>query len=174
MATSSIPNGLFSLPIVNSSIDEDLWGGILNSNWNINDSLAGLRTLDYDFNDFKLISAQIEDASETYFDNGDQSGAVVLDYSNGHYQRMELIGNVTSLTINNFPTSGIAGFLTLESVQDNTGGWTIDLTGGAYRSPFGIFNNTTTADSIDKLRFETRDGGTTIDVFINPEMTVIT
>ena len=80
----------------------------------------------------------MEDISETAHSLGNISGALVIDYEDGNYQYGTATADITSLTINNFPSSGILGFLSLEIIQDGTGGHTIDLTSGAYRSSGAI------------------------------------
>jgi hypothetical protein len=174
MANPSTPNGIYSNPAVNDPTDEDIWGNITNSNWNISDQNYTLRSLDLNFANFKLQTAQMIDTSETVFNVGAVSGAVVLDYENGHYQYATATGDITSLTINNLPASGTTGFLSFELTQDGTGGWTIDLTGGTYRTPGGSLSLSTDPNDVDILRFETRDAGTTIDTFINNKMAAIT
>ena len=134
------------------------------------DSEAATKTVDLDFAGKVLSDAEVKDLSEDTHDLGTTSGAVVIDYTNGHYQYATLNGNVTSVTINNFPASGKVGFLTLELTQDGTGSRTISLS-SAYKTTGGAgITLTTTAAAIDVLRFETRDAGTTINTFINSDM----
>lgn len=156
-------------PAVNSAVDEDLWGGQWNDNADTLDSEAATATLNKDFGDFQVSRANVKDLSEVAHDLGNVSGALAIDYTNGHYQYGTVTGNITSVTINNLPASGRIGFLTLELTQNGTGGYTVDLaTGSTYRQPGGgSINYTTTASAVSKLRFETRDAGTTIDVTIN-------
>ncbi len=174
MSTPSVPNGLFNNPVINSPISEDTWGETWNSNNNINDQAHSLQPIDKDFNDKKLTKAEVSDLGETFFDLSDSSGAIVLDYENGHYQRLRLVGDVTSLTINNLPSSGIVGFLSLEVEQDATGGRTIDLSGGNYRATNGNFSITEDPNAISVIRLESRDSGSNINVFVNSNLQVIT
>lgn len=174
MANPSTPNGIFSNPEVDSPIDENIWGGILNSNANIADALFVTRDRDYEFANFKINNARVQDASEPANDLGNVTGALVVDYEDGHYQYATLTGNITSLTINNFPASGDVGFISIEFNQDGVGGHTIDLTGGTYFSSFGALSLGTTANAKNIIRFETRDAGTTINAFVNEDLQVIT
>ena len=172
MATLT-PNLSLIKPAVNSAVDEDLWGGQLNTNMDTLDSEAALKTVDLDFNDKVFSKAEVKDLSEDTNDIGTTSGALAVDYLDGHYQFLTLNDNATGLTISNFPASGKVGFLTLEITQDGTGSRTLDLTGGVFRSTASTVL-TTTAGAIDKLRIETRDGGTLVDVLLNADFTVIT
>lgn len=154
-------NFSFFLPLVNDPIDEDIWGGQLNANWTSIDNELVLRTLDYDFAGNKLIDAKFEDLSERVNDLGNISGAVVVDYQNGHVQHAVVTGNITSLTINNLPPSGSGGFLLLELTQDGTGGWTIAV-GSAFKIPGGALALSADPGALDRLTFTTRTAGTAI------------
>lgn len=174
MATSTT-NLSLTKPAVNSATDEDLWGDQLNTNMDTLDSEAVTKTVNLDFNNKVFSQAELKDIGETAYSVGNLTGAAAIDYTNGNYQYATLTGNVTGLTISNPPASGIVGFLTLELIQDGTGSRTIDLTGGTYRQAGGgSLILTTSASSIDKLRLETRDAGTTWDVSINADYGAIT
>lgn len=136
--------------------------------------LAALQAIDGDiataiaaknFADYEVLRAKLKDTSETVYSVGNISGAVTLDYVNGQYQYATLTGNVSSLTINNWPASGTGGWMTLELIQDGTGSRTLTL-GSAYKTAAatGTIVLTTTASKRDKLYLQTRDAGTTIDV----------
>lgn len=120
--------------------------------------------------DKPLERSKLIDTSETAYSVGNVSGAVVLDYTDGHYQYATATGNITSLTINNLPATGSGGYLTLELAQDGTGNRTIALS-SAYNTVEGAgITLSTGASDVDVLRFETRDGGTNINAFINTNM----
>jgi len=172
MATTT-PNLSLIKPAVNSAVDEDLWGDQLNTNMDILDSESATKTVDLDFAGKVFSDAEVKDLSEDTEDIGTTSGALAVDYLDGHYQFLTLSGDATGLTISNPPATGKVGFLTIEITQDGAGGHTLDLTGGTYRSTLPIVL-TTTAGAIDKLRLETRNGGTTWDVNLNADYTVIT
>ena len=161
---TSTTNLSLSKPLVNNATDADLWGGYLNTNFDTLDSEAVLATVAKSYADFTVSRAKLKDSSEVAFSIGNISGAVTLDYTNGNYQYATLTGNVTSLTINNWPASGTGGWMTLELIQDGTGGRTLAL-GSAYKTvgASGV-TLTTTASKRDKLYLQTRDAGTTIDV----------
>ena len=119
------------------------------------------------FADFELSRADMKDILETTNDLGSVSGALVIDYEDGNYQFATVSGDITSVTINNLPASGKVGFITVEYTQDGTGGNSITHS-GTYRFPGGFAPDLSQgANEIDKFRYETRDAGTNIDVFVN-------
>lgn len=161
---TSTTNLSLSKPLVNNATDADLWGGYLNTNFDTLDSEAVLATVAKSFADFEVSRAKLKDTSEVVYNAGNISGAVTLDYTNGSYQYATLTGNVTSLTISNWPASGTGGWMTLELAQDGTGSRTLTL-GSAYKTQGAAgVTLTTTASKRDKLYLQTRDAGTTIDV----------
>jgi len=163
-------NFSFQKPLVNDPADADAWGGYLNSNWDSADGILAVRTANYDFGGYDLIDAEMIDTSETAYSVGNVSGAVTIDYEDGHSQYATVTGDITSLTVSNLPLSGKGAWLTLELIQDGTGGHTITLS-SAYKTSGGAgITLSTAASARDKLRLETRDAGTTIDAFINLDM----
>ena len=115
-----------------------------------------------------LTRASFRDCSERAYSVGNVSGAVTLDYTNGHWQYMTLTGNITSLTINNPPASGEGGFLRLEMIQDGTGSRTLTYNTGTYKEVGGAaVVLTTTASATDEVYLWTRDGGTTWRISAN-------
>jgi len=161
---TSTTNLSLSKPLVNNATDADLWGGYLNTNFDTLDSQAVLATVVKNYADYQVSRAKLKDTSEVVYNAGNISGAVTLDYENGQYQYATLTGNVSSLTISNWPASGTGGFMTLELIQDGTGSRTLTL-GSAYKTAGAAgVTLTTTASKRDKLYLQTRDAGTTIDV----------
>ena len=127
--------------------------------------------------DITVDELHVVHVAETAFSlGGAVGGAVAIDYEDGTYQYGTVTSNITGITISNLPSNtDEVGALTVELIQDGGGGNTIDLTGGVFRSADGAsIILSTTGGAIDKLRFETRDGGTLIDVFLNTDFTVIT
>ena len=152
----------FNNPLVNNATDADLWGGYLNSNWDSTDSVLNTRTQDYNFAGYKVDDGKFIDCSETAYSLGNISGAVTIDYENGHWQYATVNGNITSLTINNLPASGNGAWLTLELVQDGTGSRTLTLS-SAYKTAGGAgITLSTAASARDLLHLTTRDAGTTV------------
>lgn len=160
----------FTYPTPLDPATADLWGATLNTLLLVLDSEAGTKTVDLDFAGFKAKTSELIDTQETTNSLGNISGAVAVDYTNGHYQYGTVTGNITSLTISNWPASGKTGWLTLELTQDGTGGRTIALTSAYKTIAGGGVTLSTAASARDLLRFETRDGGTTIDTFVNLDM----
>lgn len=128
------------------------------------------KTVDQNFADKVLSRANMKDTAEKAYSLGNISGAVAVDYTNGQYQYATVTGNITGITVSNWPASGNAGWLTLELTQDGTGSRTLALS-SAYKTQGGDgITLTTTAGAKDKLRLETRDAGTTIDAFVNLDL----
>lgn len=161
MATTTT-NLSLTKPAVNDPVDQDKWGDQLNANMDTLDSEAVTKTVALDFADFELSRPKLKDYSETAYNAGNVSGAVALDYTNGNYQYATATGNITSLTISNWPASGSLGSFTLELSQDGTGSRTLTLS-SAYKTEGGAgITLTTTASATDILTFLTRDAGSTI------------
>lgn len=142
----------------------DTWGTETNA---VLEGLASetiTKTVNQNFADKVLSRPKLKDSSETVYSVGNISGAVVLDYENGNYQYATLTGNVTSLTINNWPASGSGAWMTLELIQDATGSRTIVLSSAYKTAEAAGVTLTTTASKRDKLYLQSRDAGTTIDV----------
>lgn len=144
--------------------DNDTWG---DENNVVLEGIASetiTKTVNQNFADKVISRAKLKDTSETVYNAGNISGAVTLDYENGNYQYATLTGNVTSLTISNWPASGAGAWMTIELIQDGTGSRTLTL-GSAYKTPNAAgVTLTTTASKRDKLYLQSRDAGTTIDV----------
>lgn len=159
---NSTTNYSFNKPLVNNATDADLWGGYLNTNWDDVDGILNLRTQNYDFAGYKLIDSQLEDTSETAYSLGNISGAVAIDYENGHWQYGTATGNITSVTVSNWPASGKGAWLSLEIIQDGTGGRTLTLSSAYKTAGGGGITLSTDASAKDLVHLTTRDGGTTI------------
>lgn len=161
---ATLANSGRTLPNVGG--DLNVWGSLNNALHIGADADLYVRPSDYDFAGYKLHDAVVEDIAEQVHNAGNVSGAVTLDYTNGHWQYATLTGNVTSLTVNNWPASGKGGWLTLELVQDGTGSRTLTL-GSAYDTPGGSgVTLSTAAGARDVLYLRTRDGGTTVLVSV--------
>lgn len=159
---NSTTNFSFNKPLVNNATDADLWGGYLNSNWDDADSLFATRSADYDFAGYKLTDAVLEDTGETAYSLGNISGAVAVDYTNGHWQYGTLTGNISGITVSNWPASGKGAWLSLELIQDGTGSRTLTLA-SAYKTAGGAgITLSTAAAARDFVHLTTRDAGTTI------------
>jgi hypothetical protein len=60
-----------------------------------------------------IYNAKIQDLSASVSNLGEVSGAVIIDYSTGHYQQMSTSGSIT-FSFSNFPAAGSYGFIKLE------------------------------------------------------------
>jgi len=125
MATPSTPNGIFSNPDVASPVDEDLWGGILNSNFDIADSRYTTAEDDLDFDDHELSKPILNDFGESRGSVSSTAGAVTFDFSVYQHHQIILDENVTAITLSNpSPAATVAGYIIFVK-QDGTGGWTV-------------------------------------------------
>lgn len=114
------------------------------------------------FSDQLITRMSMRDCSERAYSIGNVTGAVTLDYTNGHFQYATVTGNITSLTVNNWPPSGDLGRLEVVLTQDGTGGRTITL-GAAYKTQGGSgLSFSSAAGAEDILYIRTRDAGTKI------------
>jgi len=166
MATTTT-NLSLTKPAVNDPTDEDLWGGQLNTNMDTLDSEAATKTVDLNFADKLLSRPDMKDVAETTKSLGSISGAVTIDYEDGNYQFGTVSGDISSVTISNLPASGKVGFITVEYTQDGGGANSITHS-STFRFPGGFAPDLSQAGgAIDKFRYETRDAGTNIDVFVN-------
>ena len=168
MATLPNSNKEYSAPF--DSNFYDTWGSFLNAILVWFDAEFVSKTLDQIWNDKTLSGAVFKDESEEAYSLGSISGAVTVDYRNGHVQYATVTGNITSLTISNWPPTGKNGYLTLELQQDGTGGRTIALS-SAYKTPDSGAGITlsTASGARDKLYLETRTAGTLIDASIRKD-----
>lgn len=111
--------------------------------------------------DYKVQRPYFQDYAEVTYNAGNLTGAVSLDYANGNYQYGTVTGNITSLTISNWPATSRSGTLYLEATIGGSGSYTITLS-SAYKKAGGALTISTTVGAIDLLLFNTRDAGTTI------------
>ena len=116
----------------------------------------------------KVVSAvELQDVSETAPNavTGPNGAALSLNYALGSVHRVTTgAGNITAVTVTNWPASGKVGSLTLIITQGaaaRTIAW-----GTAYRFPGGTdFTLTATPGAIDIFTLMTLDGGATIFAF---------
>jgi hypothetical protein len=126
------------------------------------------QTLDNDMADAALIAAQIRDFSATKVTVGSTSGAIPINYSQGHYQAITTTGSIT-LSFNNFPGSGLYGYIKLQINITNVA-HTVTLPAAVTLGTSGIqglvgstitFSGTGTFE----FAFGTYDAGATITIF---------
>lgn len=93
---------------------------------------------------------------------GNQTGSVNLDWNSGNYQSMTLTGNVT-LSLTNWPASGIGASMTLFCTQDGTGSRILSFSGATVKVPGGGgLALSTTPGAIDEVLITSFDGGVTL------------
>ncbi|MCZ4281707.1 hypothetical protein O4H49_13030 [Kiloniella laminariae] len=101
--------------------------------------------------------------SKTVVDTGTKSGAVVIDYragglyQEGQIQKITVGGNITNLTVMNWPDSGKAGKLTLYLNLSSAN--TVDFT---FVSGWALGSAPTLAVGLNELVFTTIDGGAVV------------
>lgn len=126
------------------------------------------QTLDNDMADAALIAAQIRDFSATKITVGATSGAIPINYSQGHYQSITTTGSIT-LSFNNFPGTDLYGYIKLQINITNVA-HTVTLPAAVSLGTAGIqglVGNTITFSStgVFEFAFGTYDAGATITIF---------
>lgn len=113
--------------------------------------------------DAELSRYNIKDYSIENTTPSSSSGTLTLDLENGNDFDVTLDENVTTITVNNWPASGVLGKFTLAFTQDGTGSWTVAFPAG-WKSPQNeTYTVTTTATTgHDEFVVWSRDGGTTV------------
>lgn len=165
--TTSLTNASVTLFDTGETAGNNIWLDRVNSAFTYFDGQITTTSTAKAYGDSEQSRMKLKDTSETVYSLGNISGAVAVDYTNGHYQHGVVTGNITGITISNWPASGNAGWLTLELTQDGTGGRTLTLA-SAYKTPGGAgITLSTGANDVDTLHLFTRDGGTNIRVTAN-------
>ena len=89
------------------------------------------------------------------------SGAVLIDYAAGKHVRLKVAGNITSLSVVNWPPAGRIARLTLEILNDgnfNIGAWPV----GTVWQDGSVPMITPGAGARDRFILSTTDAGATI------------
>lgn len=143
-----------SKPLVNNATDQDLWGGYLNTDLDTLDSEAATWTINKSAANYALSNVNLKRAYTTPYNAGNITGAVTLDYNNGNLQYATATGNISSLTINNFPDGGS---MTLEITQDGTGSRTLTYDTAVYKTAGAVaFALSTAAGKVDDIYLRKR------------------
>jgi hypothetical protein len=161
MSTPSTPNGIFTNPAVASAVDADLWGGILNSNFNIADTQTTTRAYDLNFADFLLSRPVLKDYGELYSTPASAANVLTLDVTNGNHFAVSLTESVTTLTISNTTATGKICAIELWLKQNATGNWTFTWPSSIKWAGGTTPVVTATANATDIFVLQTKDGGTT-------------
>ena len=111
----------------------------------------------------------IQDFAIRHSTASSSSGVLTLDYSQYQSYAVTLTENITSIVISNPPASGHYGSMRVRFTQDAVTARTITY-GSAYLFPSGTHHAmSTTLGAVDRVAFETIDGGSSWDcTFIQP------
>lgn len=184
---TSITDSLIGTPDTTTDNAIVRWDGtdgtaIQNSGWTISDAdlMAAGGSLNMSSNSVSNVTAitltgsgtvtgtdgvlsrmEMRDMSETAYDNGNWTGNVTMDYTNGSYQYAVLTGNATLTSVSNWPATGTVGSITLEVQQSSGGSNTFTVTGAEWAGGSAP-TLTATADAVDVFVLFTRDAGATV------------
>lgn len=129
-------------------------------------ALSGTASGPIDMNYLLFDRPSIKRYKEIFFDNGNQSAGVTVDYNNGNCQKITLTGNIT-ITFTNFPGSGAySGSMTLKLVQDATGSRTATFPAGTKTPGGSGLTLSTAANAVDIVYIYTDDDAATYDCAI--------
>ena len=147
--------------------DADLWGGYLNTDMDIIDSEAVLKTVSLNFADKTLSRPYLKDYGEVWSTATQVGAALTLDVTNGNHFTTTLTADVTTLTLSNPTATGNVCAILWRIIQNTTGGWSLVWPGSA-KFPGGIqLQPSTTANAIYEFILKTWDGGSTWYVTIS-------
>lgn len=121
-------------------------------------------TSDIDMSDNELQKPQIRDYALPVTADATFTGAESINYANGNVHNLTLTGDVSSITISNWPATGNEGRLTLYINQDSTAR-TISWP-AAVKWTDGTAPSLTTVSQTYVVVLTTIDGGTTIYGFL--------
>jgi hypothetical protein len=134
-------------------------------------AIAG-ETINNDMTNTPLVGARISRFTETLKNFGPVNGSIPVNWTDGHFQLLEITGN-TTVTLGGWPTSGFYSSMVLDVTP------TVDnayLTLAGFTNPSALVNATniqsfsgntiplTTGNVSYRFEFSTYDGGTTISV----------
>lgn len=149
-----------TLPVDGGS--EDTWGTLLLACWIASYAAYQVRDENANWADYELSRPNLVDYAEKITAKGSTSGTLTHDIEDSNHFSATLTGNVTSFTLSNPSPTGNVCVVLAYITQDGTGGRTITF-GSAFKAigtdtTFSL--NTTAADSVIRLRFETINAGT--------------
>jgi hypothetical protein len=125
-------------------------------------------TLDNNMNDNLIYAAKIQDFSATKVTVATTSGAIAINYANGHYQSISTTGSIT-LSFSNFPSSPNYGYLKLQINITNIA-HTVTLPASVTLGTSGLQGYSAGTISFGatgyyEFGFGTYDNGTTVTIF---------
>lgn len=135
------------------------------------------QSLDNNMNDNLIYAAKIQDFSATKVSVTATTGAIAIDYAAGHYQAINMSGNI-SLSFTNWPATGNYGWICIQ--VSATAGQTLTLPAAVSLGVTGIQGYsanviTFAATGVYEFAFSTSNGGSTITVFdLNRPLNVFT
>lgn len=155
----------FYKPVVNNAVDQDLWGGDLNANFDVLEAVLDTRTRDYNFADKVLSRPEIKDYSETKQDVT-AVGTTDIDLTAGNVVNLSHGTNISTFTFSNPSPTGKACSLTIRRIKDNSGTtrtitWPASVKWAGGTAP----TLTQTATCVDIFTFVTVDAGARWDGF---------
>lgn len=109
-----------------------------------------------------LTRAYIKDYALTEAANATATGSVGVDLENGNEHHLTLTGNITTLTISNWPATSRRGRLTLYLKQGGSGGYTVSWPAAVDWGTAGAPTLSTTVGHTDVVVLTTNDAGTNI------------
>jgi len=116
------------------------------------------------FSDNELRRALLLDYAIKHNIISSSSFELIIDMSTGNSFSTLLTENITTMTINNPPATGIYGEFTLRITQDATSSFTVALPSSVDIAAGATYTMTTSSSARDKLTFSTIDAGTIYDV----------
>ena len=126
------------------------------------DTNSAKKNADNDFNGNKIQEADFIATTETVYETGNITTSQNISFLNGHYQKVEIGGNV-NLTLADWPASGKLAKLRLEIVSDSSTSRTVTWTasGGSFKSASGFPAPFTVSSETNPIivDFWTSDGG---------------
>lgn len=149
--------------------ESGLWGYILNTALDLIESEQNTKTTNLNFADYELQRPLFVDYAEKIATVSSSGGVLTLDYSAANHYYTTLTENITSLVITNPPASGRLGLMTLEILQDGTGGRTFAFP-AAFKWTGGVAPSISSgAGDLDILTIRSRNAGTSWNAVLSQD-----
>jgi len=122
----------------------------------------------FTWSDLVLSRAKFKDTAQVRTTPTSSGGTLVLDMEKGNVFEVTLTEDITTLTLSNFPASGIFGAITFIAKQDATGTRVITWPAAVkWEQDTGLSpGQTATGNAVDIYLLTTTDAGTTVYGFI--------
>ena len=161
--TSGTPNTLARTTVLRSSNANAAINLTAGTHSVINAPIYGYATGEVNFQGQTLNKPLLKNYIETIATPAISSGTLTLDLSTANVFNVTHNANITTLTINNAPASGISESFVLHLTQDSNGGRTLIFPASVKWASGTAATISTTASKRNKFVFDTKDGGTTWD-----------